>query len=325
MQVSIIIPVYNAAPFVEKAVKSALDQDETAEVILIEDGSPDDSLSVCQRLDAEYEMVRLITHEDNQNLGAGPTRNVGIESSRYEYVAFLDADDYYLPDRFAAEKRIFEEKPETDGVYGAAGSHYYTEGGKKTYTELGFPEIYTISPRIEPHELFDTFCGIGRANGFFHLNTLTVKRTVFDRAGYFTNNFQEDSELLIKLMLTCTLEAGEIAQPVAMIGIHDENRNAKRDPRSRSVEDMYANLYQWAISTGIGSRESGILKSHWRLAKIRRSNWASAVGLYAGGCLTDIRFLTEKVFVFWSIDRILGGKLDRSFRYYRNWRSGLNP
>ena len=50
MQVSVVTPVYNAAPFIAEAIESALMQPETAEVVLVEDGSPDDSLRVCQEL-----------------------------------------------------------------------------------------------------------------------------------------------------------------------------------------------------------------------------------------------------------------------------------
>lgn len=51
MQVSVVIPVYKAGKFIESAVKSALEQPETAEVILVEDGSPDDTLEICRRLE----------------------------------------------------------------------------------------------------------------------------------------------------------------------------------------------------------------------------------------------------------------------------------
>ena len=62
MNISVIIPVYNAAKFVEEAVESALAQPETSEVILVEDGSPDNSFEVCRALTEKYPKVTLMQH-----------------------------------------------------------------------------------------------------------------------------------------------------------------------------------------------------------------------------------------------------------------------
>ena len=80
MEVSVIIPVYNAAAYVGQAVRSALEQPETREVILIEDGSQDTSLQVCRELEGAFDSVRLLRHPDGKNLGAGASRNLGIRS-----------------------------------------------------------------------------------------------------------------------------------------------------------------------------------------------------------------------------------------------------
>ena len=135
--ISVIIPVFNAARFVEKAVESVLAQPETKEVLLVEDGSTDESLKICRQLADKYEAVKLFTHPGNANKGAGASRNLGITRASGDFIAFLDADDYFLPDRFRAERKIFEEQPETDGVYGALGFHYYSEEGKKKYKNRG--------------------------------------------------------------------------------------------------------------------------------------------------------------------------------------------
>ena len=96
-RISVIIPVYNAADFVANAVQSALDQPETVEVLLIEDGAPDNSLEVCQALTEQYETVRLYRHSGGVNLGAGASRNLGMQNSTEDFIAFLDADDFWLP------------------------------------------------------------------------------------------------------------------------------------------------------------------------------------------------------------------------------------
>ena len=120
--VSVIIPVYRVEHHVEKAVRSALDQPETLEVVLVEDGSPDGSLSACRKLVEEFgPRVRLFRHPGGANLGAGASRNLGVKSARGGYVAFLDADDHFLPGRFAASVPILERDGSVGGVYEADG------------------------------------------------------------------------------------------------------------------------------------------------------------------------------------------------------------
>lgn len=115
----VIIPVYNAAPYVERAVQSAL-ACPAVRVILVDDGSTDGSGDLCDALAAECSRVRVI-HQ--QNLGASAARNAGLEAATAEYVAFLDADDELLPgaiagligcigDADAAQGLILREAPE---------------------------------------------------------------------------------------------------------------------------------------------------------------------------------------------------------------------
>ena len=97
LEISVIIPVYNAAAYVRQAVESALAQPEVREVLLVEDGSPDNALEVCQQLAAEHQRVILLHHPNGENRGAGASRNLGMRNAHFPIIAFLDADDYYLP------------------------------------------------------------------------------------------------------------------------------------------------------------------------------------------------------------------------------------
>src|SRR5690606_38615742 len=108
----------------------------------------------CRQLDAEYDKIRLFTHEGNKNLGAGPSRNVGIDNAKFDFIAFLDADDYYLPDRFRAEREIFAKNPDADGVYGGANFHYYSREGKKLYDNRGFVGLIALQSPVDYKDLF---------------------------------------------------------------------------------------------------------------------------------------------------------------------------
>lgn len=93
--VSIIIPAYNAAPFIGRAVRSALEQTHhPVEVLVIDDGSTDDTASQVEALCKIHPEVRLIS---TPNHGVSHARNVGLAESRGDYLAFLDADDILLP------------------------------------------------------------------------------------------------------------------------------------------------------------------------------------------------------------------------------------
>ena len=119
------MPVYNAGAFLEKAVNSALSLEEVEEILLIEDGSTDDSLELCKKLSSENSKIKLYQHSDKGNHGAGASRNLGLENASQEFIAFLDADDYYLPNRFDAEKEHFKNQ-KIEGVFGAIGKEFLT-------------------------------------------------------------------------------------------------------------------------------------------------------------------------------------------------------
>ena len=152
--ISVIIPVFNAERFLQKAVESALLLPEVKEVLLVEDGSNDHSFEICKALETGNDKVRLFVHSNHENKGAGASRNVGIENATGDFIAFLDADDFYLPNRFEAERNIFETQPDVDGVYGALGFHYYSEQGKEKYDQASFGKLTTLNGKPAPDELF---------------------------------------------------------------------------------------------------------------------------------------------------------------------------
>lgn len=90
---SVIIPVYRAAHTIGRCVESIEKNTfQDLEVILIEDGSPDDSWSVCEKLAAQYPNVKVLRNE--KNCGVSHTRNRGLEAARGEYLLFADSDDW---------------------------------------------------------------------------------------------------------------------------------------------------------------------------------------------------------------------------------------
>lgn len=93
-KVSFVVPVYNVAPFVERCVQSLVSQASgDCEVILVNDGSRDNSLAECERMASRYENVRLI---DQANQGVSVARNAGMDAATGQWVCFVDGDDWLV-------------------------------------------------------------------------------------------------------------------------------------------------------------------------------------------------------------------------------------
>ncbi|EOU3901111.1 TPA: glycosyltransferase family 2 protein [Proteus mirabilis] len=94
--VSVIIPAYNAKKYLERAVNSVLNQSyKNVEIIIVNDGSSDDTLSIIKKLSVLHKEIIFFSHE---NQGISKTRNKGIELAKGKYICFLDSDDTYEPD-----------------------------------------------------------------------------------------------------------------------------------------------------------------------------------------------------------------------------------
>ena len=120
--VSIIIPVYNGRKYIKEAVDSALRQThKRKEVIVVDDGSTD-GLSDLMK---QYIDNKLIKYVYQENRGLSAARNAGVKNAKGELVAFLDADDAFLPHKIEEQARIFDDSE--IGVCYSAPLHFTEE------------------------------------------------------------------------------------------------------------------------------------------------------------------------------------------------------
>jgi glycosyltransferase involved in cell wall biosynthesis len=247
MRVSVIIPVHNAERYVDNAVQSALQQPETGEVILIEDGSPDNCLMICRELEDRFGKVRLLRHPDGKNHGAGATRNLGIKHTRYDYIAFLDADDFYLPERFKIAKKLFKIHDDIDGVYEAIGTHFYEPRFEQKLFINRTKSFTTLKAGIDGGKLFEALAR-GKS-GFFSLDGLVVKRSLLKRCGYFFEHLKlhQDTAIIIQMSFYGKLVPGQLDKPVAMRGVHNEKLY------------LWQTLFAWAQKRKMATRRLIIL------------------------------------------------------------------
>ena len=120
-RVSIVTPFLDAALFLEAAIESVRDQTlEDWELLLVDDGSTDESTATARRWAAVLpEKVKYLSHPNRQNRGASASRNLGIHHAAGEYLAFLDADDVYLPHKLTEQVAILDDVREAQVLYGA--------------------------------------------------------------------------------------------------------------------------------------------------------------------------------------------------------------
>ncbi|WP_308006050.1 glycosyltransferase family 2 protein [uncultured Chryseobacterium sp.] len=246
MKISVITPVYNAEKYVTQAVESALQFEEVYEVILIEDQSPDNALKVCEKLAEKYDRVKLFQHPDKGNHGAGKTRNLGLEKATGDFIAFLDADDYYLPNRFDAEKELFKD-PKVEGVYGALGVHYYSEKAKEQYYSLFKDNLTTVYKKHDPRDVFPGQLNMRGSFGLFSIDCLTIRRESMVRKlnPFFKTHLRlhQDTEFLFRLSYYLDLYPGILDKAVAMRGVHESNRITAVD--SKKVNPAITRVLLW--------------------------------------------------------------------------------
>ena len=245
--VSVITPVYNAADYLRGSVESALQLSEVREVILVEDGSPDNSLAVCEALAQEHpDRVRLFRHPNGENRGAGLSRNLAIQKARSPFIAFLDSDDLYLPNRFEQDKAILLSQPAIDGVHNALGVHFHSPAGQQWWESSNDhpPSLTRIKSDVHPDELFFNVSPLGR-QGHFSIDTLTVRRQVFARIQFSALRLSQDTLFIMQLTALFRLASGNRLTPVALRGVHGHNRIQDVAGRRAAIELIFMEIFAW--------------------------------------------------------------------------------
>ncbi|MCB0107195.1 MAG: glycosyltransferase family 2 protein [Caldilineaceae bacterium] len=181
-RVSIIMPAYNQARYIAEAIQSVLEQSYPDwELIIVDDGSTDDTAAIAFR----FQDPRIHLHRQT-NQGVSAARNVGIALSRGEYIAFLDADDRYRPERLAVHVAYLDHHPTVGLTYGSR-IEIDQHGNPVHLAKL--PQQATLATVLLAFPFAPT--------------DLTVRRPWLDCVGAFRTGFvvNEDREWYIRLLL----------------------------------------------------------------------------------------------------------------------------
>lgn len=276
--VSTIIPVYNAERYLERAVLSAIAEPEVREVILVEDASPDGARAVCEELAKTYpDKIKLIYHPDGCNHGAGPSRNLGVSHAKAPFIAFLDADDYYLPGRFQRDATAFAADESLDGVYSLLGADILDEAGRQWWLERGHRHnTTTVSGAPPPEKLFFQLSPIGR-KGHFHINTLTIRKEIFDTLRFSDLRLSQDTLFFFQLAALFKIKSVTSEEPVAMRGVHGENRIRDLAQMRLAERQVWQTLGKWAAETRLPHQK---LKAISRTQILMALDWREICDIY---------------------------------------------
>ena len=188
--VSVVIPVFNGAPFVAKAVASVRAQGHSdVEILVVDDGSTDGTQEVLKHLE-QSDDIRWFQRSHG---GPARSRNFGIEAARGHYIALLDCDDVWLPGKLAAQLAIMRTRPEVGLVHTDFDVRF--EDGT-------LEERVTARSSREP--MVQAFAG-----GHVALpSTLLIRKSVLDQVGRLDPELygSEDSDLTIRLFRVTSFE-----------------------------------------------------------------------------------------------------------------------
>jgi glycosyltransferase involved in cell wall biosynthesis len=191
-RVSIVTPFLNPGRFFQEAIDSVLAQTfDGLELLLVDDGSTDDSASVALRSAAEHpSRVRYLSHAGRVNRGASASRNLGIRHATGDYLAFLDADDVYLPDRLEQQVAVLDANPDVAMVY-AATEYWYSWSGRPEDARRDWTwRKYGAEPNvpIAPPRMLRTFLEDGGTVPC--MGSVLVRRQAVESVGGWEESFR---------------------------------------------------------------------------------------------------------------------------------------
>lgn len=187
LTVSVIIPTYNRAHLVGRAIQSVLNQTyQDFELIIVDDGSTDNTDDIIKEFQKKDKRIKYIRHEKNK--GGSAARNSGIKVSRGEYIAFLDSDDEWFIEKLKRQMKFFKNaSPEVSVVY--TGFIYKDELGGNTCKQ------YIPKKRCYIYE------DILAENCVGTTSTVLIKRKCFEKVEIFDENLPscQDWEMWIRI------------------------------------------------------------------------------------------------------------------------------
>ncbi len=255
VRVSVIIPTYNAPRFLVEAVESVLAQTYADyELIVIDDGSGPETRKA---LEPFMDRIKYIYQD---NAGIAGARNRGIDEARGEYIAFLDHDDLWLPEKLEKQMARAAERPKAGVIYCDYVNFLDIPGEKK---ELGDP--FAKKKKPEGNVLAALF-----ESNFINTLVMLFKRECFDRVGRFDPDFRLIIEYEMVLRVAGEYDFARVPEVLARYRVHQGNTSGGRAlsttaERLLALQKTYGNPGSRTVPRRVYRRE--IASVHLKLAE----------------------------------------------------------
>lgn len=233
MKFSVIIPLYNKAPYVSKAIESVLTQTFTNyELLVVDDGSKDESASVATKSIEGRRNCQLIQQE---NAGVSVARNKGVDASHGDFICFLDADDWWEPTFLEEMDKFVSEFPDA-GIY---GTNYIIVNETRHKTRVA---MVGVEPGFEKGYI--DYCQVYAKTMYMPLWTgaVCVPRRVFDEMCGFPRGIKLGEDFLLWIRVVLKYKVAFLNKPLSNYNqdVDGENRGVGRlhEPKNHMLWNL---------------------------------------------------------------------------------------
>ena len=229
-KISVVIAVFNGAKTIKRAIESVLSQTFPAfEIIIVDDGSTDNTAAVVKSF------PESVTYCYQENAGVSVARNNGVRQAHGEWVAFLDADDWYYPDRLRWHAEWIKDDSNLDFLTG--DFDYVTPDGSRIRRSMENTKAGQSLLRyaVEDHMIMDgELIGDFIAQHFGDTHTLTVRKETFQKLGGYPEGVHvcEDVNFLIRLSVI-SRRIGVYCEPMAAYMVHKDSATRSNTLRAQ--------------------------------------------------------------------------------------------
>ncbi|MGO8793599.1 MAG: glycosyltransferase family 2 protein [Candidatus Sulfotelmatobacter sp.] len=268
-KVSVIMPAYNTAHLIGRALDSALQQTfREFEILVVNDGSPD--TPQLEKVLAPYR--GQIVYIQQQNKRAAGARNTAIHQAKGEFLAFLDSDDTWTPDHLASQMKLFEEDPALDLVY--------CNGVLETPTSPR--NFMDICPSNGPA----TFDALVVERCQIPVSTVVVRKRTLEKAGFFDEKLARCDDY--DMWLRSAFYGGKIGYSQKVQARFSGVRPGALGASSLKMLEAYCLILEKAIQTlplsdcqkDLVQRRASLMRAHYRLAEgklhLQQGRWSEA-------------------------------------------------
>jgi len=253
--VSVVIPVYNAEPFLEQTIESVLAQTyQHFEILMVDDGSRDRSAEIARGFAKRYpQRIRLLRHPGGANRGVSASRNLACTEASGSLIAFLDADDLWLPGKLERQVQYMQENP-------AVGLSYTDASIQRDESAATFlPGIDVLGDPAQP-EILATLLGVLTIGINYIFSTVIVRTEAIRAVGGFCEDlpFQSEDRIMVS-MVASACPIARVPEVLALYRAHAESYTAsvlRAKTANVIVFDMQARVILWQLDAG--HRELGI-------------------------------------------------------------------